>query len=427
MDGDTFGRALRRLRAQRGLSLRQLGSATSFDYTYISHVEHGRQPGSLRLAERCDAALSGNGALISAYRSQERLAARLPAGNVDDWSEMLRRTFLAGTAAAAAGLGALDLPPAPGGPADPEAIAALRRVSAEYRRSYRSVPSSELMPAARAHLGRALAMRPGSRSAAQHAAILSTAGEMASLVAVLLMMDLGWRDQAQPYLDLCWKAARSLDDPELQAVTLGAKSFAVSYGAGRHQDGLEFAELGCEVAATGASWETRAWVAAVASERHASLGDERGCRERLAEARSALEHVPGDDSVWLGLGGFNGDKLLAYEGGDLVRLGKFREAEPLLDAAISRFDESSQRHKCTALLDRAEARFGAGEVDGSCADASAALAMAFQVQHAQNLSRLDTLSQRALATGSAAGRALRREVIAVKADSLDAKARGSES
>ncbi|WP_412542458.1 helix-turn-helix transcriptional regulator [Longispora sp. K20-0274] len=424
MDGETFGQALRRLRTQAGFSLRQLGVATSFDYTYIAHVEHGRQPGSLRLAERCDRALSANAELISIYRGQAAGVDRIPGSNVGDWSEMLRRTFVIGAAATAAGLADIDpalVRPESGQPVGAETLVHLRDVAAGYRRSYRSVPSSELVPAARAHLDLAVSLRPAEQPPDIRTALVRTIGEMAALTGVLLMMDLGWQEAALPYLDLGWRAARALDDPELQAVVLGGKSFAVSYGAGRHRDGLEYATLACELAATGASWETRAWVSAVASERCASLRDEAGCREHLARARNALDRVPDDETAWLGLGGFNHDKLLAYEGGDLVRLGRYREAEPLLDSAIERFDDSMARHRCTALLDRAEARFGAAEVDGACTDALAALSLASTVQHAQNLSRLDRLSRRALATGAASGRSLRRELIAVKAESLAAK------
>jgi hypothetical protein len=118
----------------------------------------------------------------------------------------------------------------------------------------------------------------------------------------------------------------------------------------------------------------------------------------------------------LGIGIFNLDKLSAYEGGDMVRLGRYRDAEPVLDAAITRLNTSMQRHRCTALIDRAEARLGAYEIDGVCVDGQAALELVTQVQHAGNLKRLRALASKARDTGSQAGKDLWRNVLAATAD-----------
>jgi hypothetical protein len=138
----------------------------------------------------------------------------------------------------------------------------------------------------------------------------------------------------------------------------------------------------------------------------------------LGESQTGLAALTDDGPQWLGIGGFNAAKLLAFEGGNMVRLRRWDDAEPALDAAVKRFGDDMVRHRCTALIDRAEARMaaGSGDVDAACTDAAESLTLVAEVQHAQNLRRLDELSRKTAATGAATGKALRREVLAVKAE-----------
>jgi hypothetical protein len=55
-----------------------------------------------------------------------------------------------------------------------------------------------------------------------------------------------------------------------------------------------------------------------------------------------------------------------------------------------------RRHRCTALIDRAEARLAAGEVEAACADAEDALVIAGDTEHAENLSRVEKFARTAL-------------------------------
>ena len=74
------------------------------------------------------------------------------------------------------------------------------------------------------------------------------------------------------------------------------------------------------------------------------------------------------------------------------------------------------RHRATALLDRADARFGMGEIDGACADASEALSLVAHVEHTGHLDRVESLSARVLGSGSAAALALSQEVQLTRLD-----------
>jgi transcriptional regulator with XRE-family HTH domain len=412
MGSESFGQVLRRLRRDRGLSLRRLAGMISFDYTYLSKVEIGQQPGSLALARACDRALDAGGRLVARYTAN-------PTGPEEDFVSMLRRTLLAGSVGlwTAESLGAAAAVAEPGRSVSAGTAADLRTVAAAYRRSYRAVPAGQLLAAARAHLELVVSLRPAQQPEAVRIELVSVISEMAKLAAVVSLWDLGKPEACDSYLDLAWQAARALGSSELQSQVLGSRSFAVAYGPGQdHRQGLEFAEMACEVAATGACPETRGWVAAIASERHASLGDLSACQRRLHDSRVALDARGDDGPRWLGLGGFDETKLLAYEGGNMVRLRRWADAEPVLDAAVARFGDDMVRHRCAALLDRAEARLGANDVDAACVDGAAALAMAAQLQNTLGLRRLDALSLRTEATGAACGVALRREMVMTKAD-----------
>jgi hypothetical protein len=259
----------------------------------------------------------------------------------EEWNALLRRTFVLGGVASFSGaltgdLGAVErLASAAGGDVDrapQETVEDIQSVAASYRRAYRCVPSSKLLPLAHGHLELALALHPAWQPAPVRDALVGVVGQMAQLAGVLLTLDMAEYGAAASYLDLALTAARALGSAELQAQVLGARSFQVAYHPSDPNPrlGVEFATLACEIAESGASGATRGWVAAACSERHASLGEETQCRRRLEQARAALADadsggIPG--GTWLGIGAFDADKLTAYEGANLVRLGRFGEAE----------------------------------------------------------------------------------------------------
>lgn len=338
----------------------------------------------------------------------------------EPWSDMHRRTFLKVPALASftavSGFGSPFGPPLRrSGAVDPARVDDLAVVAAAYRRSYQDMPAGELLDAAQAHLKLAYALDPRSQPERTRGALIRVIGEMAALIGVLYLLDCGNQAMGWRYLDLAWEAARAAESTELQAVVLGARSFGVAYFCGDHQAGLDLAVYAYEIAANATSNETRGWVAAVASERAASMGALSDCRRLLNASREALTSEP-NETASLAIGVFNMDKLSAYEGGDMVRLGRYRDAEHCLDDAISRLAPSMHRHRCTALIDRAEARLGANEVDGACSDGLAALELVTQVRHMGNLKRLQGLASKARGTGSQAGEDLWRNVLTVTAD-----------
>ncbi|MFD6247535.1 nSTAND1 domain-containing NTPase [Streptomyces roseolus] len=63
-DAETFGRCLRRLRTERGMSLTALSLLAHYSRGYLSKVENGRKPPTADLARCCDKALGAGGALL---------------------------------------------------------------------------------------------------------------------------------------------------------------------------------------------------------------------------------------------------------------------------------------------------------------------------------------------------------------------------
>lgn len=63
MNQPTFGDELRRLRLQRGLSLKKLAQLVHYDPGYLSKIENGLKPPTDTVAGRCDAALEADGIL----------------------------------------------------------------------------------------------------------------------------------------------------------------------------------------------------------------------------------------------------------------------------------------------------------------------------------------------------------------------------
>lgn len=86
---EDFGRMLRRLRRERGYSLRRFADVAGIDFGYVGQIERGERRCSEQWAEICDTTLRAGGALIETYRR----------GNIEE-GEVRRRTVLGAMTAA---------------------------------------------------------------------------------------------------------------------------------------------------------------------------------------------------------------------------------------------------------------------------------------------------------------------------------------
>ncbi|MGH3903764.1 MAG: helix-turn-helix domain-containing protein [Pseudonocardiaceae bacterium] len=78
MNQPTFGSELRRLRDQRGLSLKKFGKLANYDPGYLSKIENGVKPPTVTLAKACDTALHTGGRLASLVGDRAETQQRRP-------------------------------------------------------------------------------------------------------------------------------------------------------------------------------------------------------------------------------------------------------------------------------------------------------------------------------------------------------------
>ncbi|MGH3942575.1 MAG: helix-turn-helix domain-containing protein [Pseudonocardiaceae bacterium] len=275
MTQQTFGGELRRLREQRGLSLKKFAHLVHYDPGYVSKIENGLKPPTATLAKACDMALD-TGRTLSALVTPPALSksSRVPPEGrglaEGPWSAQHAAIALNPSSAISDGTGRA---------VTAETARELLVVSANYRSAYRAMPAAALGEVSRAHLSLILTLQPAWQTPPVRKVLLRSVGESAVLTAVLFLADLARYSDALPYLDLAQDTARENSDPDLTAVVLACRAFLTSFSGGSPGLAAEFAEAAVTASIDGgAGTTTRGWVAAVASEQLAVLGDERRSR-----------------------------------------------------------------------------------------------------------------------------------------------------
>lgn len=334
-----------------------------------------------------------------------------------DWLDVHRRTLLAGVAAGLAvlsgrlppdehrdrALGELGTNPHR---VDADTADDIKAIALRYRRSYRSMSPTTLMPHAFGHLQLVVELRPESQTSTIRRTLVSTIAEMAALIGTMWSLDRQEFAIGEQYLQLAARAAAEAEDRDLIAFVLGGRAFHEAY-SGDLAAGLHCIENAQAMAARGASATNRGWLAAVASELHASAGMERECRNLLEAAAHHLSAT--DEGPWVGVGAFDSAKLRAYHGGAYRRLGRYREAEAELTEALDELAPSMLKHRCTALIDLAETHVLARDADRAATRALDALALAQRTGHEASIRRIRVVHQdlRAYSEHSAATRQFR--------------------
>lgn len=216
--------------------------------------------------------------------------------------------------------------------------------------------------------------------------LASLVGQTALVVGLLQLM--GSRDlrAAAAHYELALRSAREADDWDLAAYVLGSLAFHATL-AQQPADARTIAEAASDLAGRRGSPRTRAWAAALASELHARGGREAASRRSLDDARTALDRCREEPS-WKGVGWFDEARLVSYDGGNLLLLGKYAEAEELLRASFKRLDPSRLKHRSTTSADLAMVLALRGEVDESCARAGDALTFARAISHRESVDRV---------------------------------------
>lgn len=398
-----------RLLREAGLCLSQdeFAKALGFAKRTVGNAERGTHPPSLALRRALDHALEN-----ASDVQRDRFLATLPkrSGAIPGGSSFAGATLpdlFLGVGSLSRAINGI------GHAVTAQTAHDLLAVSAHYRRAYHAMPAAALLEVSHAHMSLVLALQPAWQSPQVRHVLLRAVGEAATLTAVLLFADLGRYSDALPYLALAQDIARVNDDPDLAAVLLASRAFLISFSGGSPAAAADLADAAVGASIDGrASPTTRGWVAAVSSEQLAVLGDERGSRTRLDMARDAVA-ADESDPAWAGVGTFDFAKATAYEGGNLMRLGRYGDAIAALDTALATLEPTMHRHRCTALIDRAEAHLAAGQVDASCVDAAVALNIAVHTEHVLSIARVRRVAEAALPTKTMAARRLWAQVLAV--------------
>lgn len=321
-----------------------------------------------------------------------------------------RREFLRRSAEAATGLtlvGARTSPPrlprdvAPTvtvrGQLHMESLTDLDALVADYRSAYGQAASDGLLSRSTGLVHTLLDLQRASQAPAVRHRLTSLLGQAAVLSGLLSLMGTDDQASARSFYDLALSAAGEAGDADLATYVSGSLSF-LDTRAGRPVDGVHRIRAALEVVDERSAPATRAWLASLASELHSRMGDESESKRRLDQAEQALDADTGEVIAWKGVGTFDRGKLIAYRGGDLVLLAtqgdgttavrRAREAEAVLVDALSKFDPSRLKHRCTALGDVALALALRDEVEQACARAGEALDLAEQIGHAESVERV---------------------------------------
>src|SRR3954469_25459586 len=216
--------------------------------------------------------------------------------------------------------------------------------------------------------------------------LASLVGQAAILVGLLQLMGSHDLSAAKIQYDLALGSAREANDWDLASYALGSLAFHAVH-ARRPADARTIVVVASDLAGHRGSPRTRAWTAALASELHARAGREAASRRSLEDARAALDRCR-DDPSWKGVGWFDDARLVSYDGGSLLLLGKYAAAEELLRESLKRLDPLRIKHRSTTSADLAMVLALRGEVEESCARADDALTFARAISDRESVDRV---------------------------------------
>jgi transcriptional regulator with XRE-family HTH domain len=352
--GETIGYQLRRLRRLRGLTQEELDDRANLSRDLVAKLEQGRRQTAritslIRLARALDVELS---ALVA------RPAPVLePDGVGHAWR------------------------------ASPETAADLETLVGSYRRAYAGRTAvTELLPGTAGLLCLLIDLQRRGQWPGEPARLASLVGQTALLAGLLHLMGRGDLQASRAYYDLALQAAREGEDWDLASYVFGSLAF-LAMSADRPAESRGLRAAAWELASRRAGPRTRAWVAALASELCARDGDEASSRTFLRRGFAAMERTR-DDPSWKGVGWFDEPRLVAYEGGNLVLLGRYAAAEDVLRSALSRLDPARIKHRCTLSADLAMSLAHLGEIEEAGARATEALSLARSIAHQESIERV---------------------------------------
>ncbi|MEV6598748.1 helix-turn-helix transcriptional regulator [Actinoplanes sp. NPDC051346] len=286
---EDFGGMLRRLRVERGWSLRQLGSKAGIDWSYLGRIERGEARCSREWADYCDQALAADGGLVTRWQP----TAKNTQAQEGEEETMRRRTLLLG---AMTGL-------AVGASSTGVALEALRHglgqasdcdtddwqaIAADYARDFYTRPPGELL----AQLAVDLTVLQHVIAAQANADLARVAGQLSAVMAMTLAST-GQSTAARRW----WRTARTYADSSNDlAVRVWVRDWEVVNGTYENRplrDILALAE-GSVALAAGRVCSGSAGLMAGQAQALAVAGDTTGAVEALHATAYLTERMPAD-------------------------------------------------------------------------------------------------------------------------------------
>lgn len=259
-----FGSEIKRLLADRGMSLHQAARLAHYDVSYLSKVVNGHKPGSRELAAALDKVLDAGGELVALAETAPVIS---PAALADvELIELARQA------------GASDL-----------ASGTLELLDAAVDRMCRSYPAEdpvELSDRAARHLRYVTGLLGGRVTLAQHRELLVAAGWLAALIACACY-DAGDAPAAETARIMAGQFGAQAGHGELIAWSFEIAAY-FALVEGRYRDTVALSEAGIEHAGvTSATVQ----LALQAARGYARMGDPQA-REALNAGHAVLARLP---------------------------------------------------------------------------------------------------------------------------------------
>jgi transcriptional regulator with XRE-family HTH domain len=263
-----FAETLRRLRAERGLSLRDLARRAVHGKSYIQELETGRKVPSAEVAARLDDALGASGMLAAMVYPQTAMS------GVDDEFAALDLAHRVGASDVSA-----------------ETLDRLDTAVDDLAVGYARIPPEQLLPRVRQHLRYVRRLLDGRTTLAQHRRLLVSGGWL-SLLAATVHIDLRHRGAAGANLTAAGQLAEHAGHDELAAWCVETRAWDVlTVGDYRHavelsQQAQALAPRGSSALIQATAQEGRAW---------ARMGRQKETRNALHRVARLVSPLPVPD------------------------------------------------------------------------------------------------------------------------------------
>lgn len=360
MVGPMFGDALRRLRLEQGLSLRQLAARLNYSPAYLSEIERGIKPASIELASRCDQVLDSDTYLTNLAQSDRRQpkpAASPPA----EYTSSASPTDVVMAAAHES----TDRAAADGAYSVSEAT--IEQLHADVQRlaqTYDETSPMDCLLEARRVRDLAAGLSERTRRPTQVADLYLTVGQACALMSAT-SFDLAVWPAAVEQARSAYLYGELIDHRPLQAWARGFQALIASW-TGRPREAVNLFERGLDVTPDGSA---RIRLLSIGSRAWAHLGDVERTTELLAAAQRERDTAGenGDDELHDAIGGQFGwsrARQAMSTSSSYLRIDRPREAAQHAREAMQ-LSPSSDHYRANAATDLACAELQLGHLDAA--------------------------------------------------------------